>query len=125
MSDVKFEKTVPVLAVRNVVAAIAFYTHKLGFTCSYTDSPQTPGYAVVGRDEVVIHLQSHAPEEFGHGEGPELRFRVVNVDGLFEEYRTQDVFHSRTTLQDTPWGTREFAFFDPDGNGLFFYSIRQ
>jgi hypothetical protein len=23
--------------------------------------------------------------------------------------------------EDKPWGTREFAFFDPDRNGLTFY----
>ena len=24
-------------------------------------------------------------------------------------------------MRDTPWGTREFAFYDPDRNGLTFY----
>jgi hypothetical protein len=26
-----------------------------------------------------------------------------------------------TALRDTPWGTREFAFYDLNGNGLFLY----
>ena len=33
----------------------------------------------------------------------------------------RDVFHERTVLRETSWGTREFAFFDPDQNGLTFY----
>ena len=50
-----------------------------------------------------------------------LRFVIDDVDGLFEEYSDKGVFHSRTALADTAWGTREFAFYDMDGNGLFFY----
>lgn len=50
-----------------------------------------------------------------------LRFVVPQVEALFEEYKTKDVFRSRTALRDTAWGTREFAFYDPDGNGLTFY----
>ena len=44
-----------------------------------------------------------------------------DVEGLFEEYREQGVFHERTALRRTAWGTREFAFYDLDMNGLTFY----
>ncbi len=30
-------------------------------------------------------------------------------------------FHAMTALRDTAWGTREFAFYDLNGNGLLFY----
>jgi uncharacterized glyoxalase superfamily protein PhnB len=50
-----------------------------------------------------------------------LRFLIDDVDALFEEYADKGVFHERTALRDTPWGTREFAFYDCDGNGLTFY----
>ena len=40
---------------------------------------------------------------------------------LIAEYQDKQVFHDLTRLADTPWGTREFAFYDPDGNGLTFY----
>ena len=120
MNTARFQQIIPVLAVRNVSDAIAYYTAKLGFDLKYADQPQDPQYAVVGRDSVRIHLQSHDAADFA-GEMPELRFAVDDPDSLFEEYRTKDVFHSKTALRDTPWGTREFAFFDPDGNGLFFF----
>jgi catechol 2,3-dioxygenase-like lactoylglutathione lyase family enzyme len=115
-----FQKVIPVLAVRNVTDAIAFYTAKLGFELRGTDRSQDPNYAVVGRGGVRLHLQWHDEPDFA-GEMPELRFVIDDVDTLFEEYRTKDVFHSRTALRDTPWGTREFAFYDPDGNGLIFF----
>jgi uncharacterized glyoxalase superfamily protein PhnB len=50
-----------------------------------------------------------------------LRIYVDDPDALYDEYRGRNVFHDRTALSDTPWGTREFAFYDPDGNGLTFY----
>lgn len=52
-----------------------------------------------------------------------LRFVVEDVDGLFAEYQDKGVFHARTALENTEWGTREFAFYDADGNGLFFYRV--
>ncbi len=50
-----------------------------------------------------------------------LRFVVPAVLEVFDEYRDKGVFHERTALRDTPWGTREFAFYDPNQNGLTFY----
>ena len=50
-----------------------------------------------------------------------LRFLIEDPDALFEEYKSQNVFHDRTRLANTAWGTREFAFYDLDGNGLTFY----
>lgn len=123
MSTPRFEDVTPVLPVRNVANAVRYYTERLGFRLRFQDDPQTPHYAVVERDEVRLNLQSHDEADFA-GEGLEIRFRIDDVDGLFEEYRDKEVFHDRTALQDTPWGTREFAFFDPDGNGLFFYRTR-
>jgi uncharacterized glyoxalase superfamily protein PhnB len=71
---------------------------------------------------VEVHLQWHEPETFRTGvDTVSLRFLVEDVDGLYDEYTDKDVFHDRTALRNTPWGTREFAFYDPDGNGLFFY----
>ncbi len=50
-----------------------------------------------------------------------LRFLVDDVEQLYDEFRDKGVFHRRTAIRDTSWGTREFAFFDLYGNGLTFY----
>jgi uncharacterized glyoxalase superfamily protein PhnB len=50
-----------------------------------------------------------------------LRIVVDDPDALYEQYKARDVFHKVTKLADTPWGTREFAIYDPDGNALTFY----
>lgn len=121
MNKAKFEALHPVLPVRDVTAAITYYTQKLGFEWKFQDSPENPRYAGVGRDGVELHLQWHDAADFKSVEKLSLRFFIDDVDALFEEYQTPEVFHARTALQNTPWGTREFAFYDRDGNGLFFY----
>jgi hypothetical protein len=53
-----------------------------------------------------------------------LRLLVTDPDALHAEWPDSRVYHEQTTLRDTAWGTREFAFFDPDRNGLTFYRDR-
>jgi hypothetical protein len=50
-----------------------------------------------------------------------LRFLVEDPDALFSEYRQRGVSCSPNGVQDTPWGTREFALYDLDRNALTFY----
>ena len=119
----QFVDVVPVLPVRDISGAIHYYTEKLGFGLVFQDDPQEPCYAVLKRDGAALHVQWHEETDFKGVEAGTLmlRFSVDDPDALFEEYRDKGVFHDRTQLRDTPWGTREFAFFDPDGNGLTFY----
>lgn len=117
----QFKIVHPVLPARNVSEAVNYYTEKLGFHLTFQDSEKEPRYAAVVRDEVELHIQWHDEADFASVEKLALRFVIDDVDELFEEYRDKGVFHSRTALQNTPWGTREFAFFDLNGNGLFFY----
>ena len=109
------------LPSRDVAAAIGFYVGRLGFRLAFADSTRDPSYAGVRRDGIELHLQWHDAAEWSRVERPMLRFVVPDVEGLFEEYREQGVFHERTALRRTAWGTREFAFHDLDMNGLTFY----
>ena len=118
---VRFESVQPVLPTRDVAAAIGYYVGQLGFELAFADSTTDPGYAGLRRGGVEIHLQWHAPDEWERVERPMLRFVVPDVEELFEEYRDRDLFHERTALRRTEWGTREFAFYDLDMNGLVFY----
>jgi uncharacterized glyoxalase superfamily protein PhnB len=54
-------------------------------------------------------------------ERPHIRFFVPSIQKLYDEYKEAGVFHEKTALRVTPWGTREFAFYDPYSNGLTFY----
>lgn len=125
MRVTQFREVNPVLPVREVNNAIQYYTQKLGFRLRFQDDPQNPKYAGVERDGVRLHLQWHDPMDFReHVDTLMLRFRIEDVDALFAEYQDKELFHERTALRNTPWGTREFAFYDADGNGLTFYCNR-
>lgn len=121
MAAAKFIAVHPVLPVRDVPEAIAYYTDRLGFKLVFEYEGDSPGYAVIRRDDVELHLQWHDSSSFEMVERLNLRIFVESVDTLFDEYRDKGVFHDRTALRDTAWGTREFAFYDPDNNGLTFY----
>ena len=125
MSAPVFKNLSPVLPVRNVSDAVRYYTSKLGFELAFADSEDKLSYAGVRRDEIELHLQWHDESSFDLVEKLLIRFYVENVDALFEEYKDKDVFHANTALRDTEWGTREFAFYDPDKNGLIFYRDSQ
>lgn len=122
MSDAKLAAVHPVLPSQDVTAAIEYYTKRLGFTLRGQDSPDTPRYAVIERDDVQLHLQWHDPAEWNAVERPSLRIVAAGLDDLFAEYETKNIFQKSTTIRETPWGTREFAFFDGDSNGLTFYA---
>ncbi|WP_411894665.1 bleomycin resistance protein [Winogradskyella sp. A2] len=112
----------PILPVKNVNEALGYYCDKLGFMIAFKDPTDPNGYAGVKRDNIEIHLQWHDEKEWVAGlDRPMLRIYVDNIEALFEEYSTKNVFHKNTSLKEMPWGTKEFAFYDLYGNGLTFY----
>jgi hypothetical protein len=122
--------------VRDVRAAVAYYRDRFGF-----DAPhETDDFAVIARDDSVIHLWGATDEEWRERadlterpvcSGAEsfiagtasCRIEVADVDSLFQELEAAGVLHpvSRGGVGDTDFGTREFATLDMDGNLLTFF----
>jgi len=67
-----------------------------------------------------LQFQFQADFEAGTAGHATLRLVVDDPDALFREYADKGVFHDETQLRDTPWGTRKFAFWDLNHNGLTF-----
>ena len=129
-------RTIPALPCRDVPAAVAFYTGRLGFETLHHDG----GLAVLLRDDAVLHLWqsgdeswrtrgdvlerpvSTGAESFLAGTAS-CRIEVEGIDELYEELRAADVLHplSREGVDDTDFGTREFGTLDLDGNLVTFY----
>jgi len=105
----------PILGTRDFARGVAFYTELLGFNLLFSHNSNYAGFR---RDHVELHMQFQYEHEM---QTTRLRFFVDDPDALFAEFKPLDVFHDRTCLADTPWGTREFSFYDRDGNGLTFY----
>jgi catechol 2,3-dioxygenase-like lactoylglutathione lyase family enzyme len=132
---VRLNQTIPAMPVQDAAAAVAFYRDRLGFEVLHHDG----GFAVLCRDEAVLHLWEASDEawrERPSTEGPVIsgaesfiagtascRIKVEGVDRLFEELQESDVLHpvSRDGVAKTDFGTREFATLDLDGNLLTFF----
>jgi catechol 2,3-dioxygenase-like lactoylglutathione lyase family enzyme len=133
---VKLDQTIPAMPVRDMPRAVAFYRDCLGFEALHHDG----GYAVLRRDEAVVHLWESSDESWRKRDdvtdkpvcsGAEsflagtasFRVRVDGVDELFAEMQEADVLHpvSKEGVDDTDFGTREFATLDQDGNLVTFF----
>jgi catechol 2,3-dioxygenase-like lactoylglutathione lyase family enzyme len=116
---------VPVLMSRDVAASLRFYA-KLGFAVEFTDTPDAPRYAGIARDGVELHLQWQDASHWANTlDRPMYRFVVSALDTLYAEFLAAGALPASNPSPyaapaDTPWGTREFHFYDPDGNGLQF-----
>jgi len=110
--------THPILGTQDMQRAIEFYTQQLGFKLVFGDNAEPPNYVGFRRDAVELHMQFQFEHEMG---SIRLRFLVEDPDALFDEYRQRGVECAPNKVQDTPWGTREFALYDLDRNALTFY----
>jgi catechol 2,3-dioxygenase-like lactoylglutathione lyase family enzyme len=116
---------VPVLMSRDVGAAVAFY-RRLGFELEFQDTPAQPRYAGIVREGVILHLQWQDASHWANTlDRPMYRFPVRDLDALYAEFASAGALPVPNTSPyakpaDTPWGTREFHFYDIDGNGLQF-----
>ena len=112
----------PMFFTMDIPATLAYYKEKLGFECRGTWL-DPPIYAIVARDENVIHFRCAQPPTANPDKyGDELldAYLVVDdADGLQAEYAAQGVEFTRE-LGDTPWNSREFVLKDCDGRLLAF-----
>lgn len=128
-------QAIPALPIQDAAAAVAFYRDKLGFEVLHHDG----GFAVLARDEAVVHLWEAGDDSWRERDSIEkpvrsgaesflagtasCRIRVEGVDALYEELRAVDVLHpvSREGVSDEDYGAREFATLDADGNLVTFF----
>jgi catechol 2,3-dioxygenase-like lactoylglutathione lyase family enzyme len=113
-----FKETHPILGTRDIRRAIEFYTKRLGLELAFRDKTDPPNYVGFRRDAVELHMQFQFEHEMGT---IRLRFLVEDPDALFNEYRQRGI--ESNGVDDTLWGTREFALYDLDRNALTFYRI--
>lgn len=109
---------IPTLPSRALPATLAFYA-RLGFTgrlLGVNDS-----YGIVTRGALELHFFPHPllnPAESYAG----AYLRVADVETLYRDFRRVTLpahgIPRMETLADKPWGMREFALVDEDGNLL-------
>jgi catechol 2,3-dioxygenase-like lactoylglutathione lyase family enzyme len=101
--------------VRDLQAAVAWYTGVLGFEVDFTYPPgaATPTYIQFKRAEGA-NFSIMAAEPIGG----RFNFYVADVDGAWEKLK--DKAEVIEALFDTTYGTRKFTLRDPDGNEIGF-----
>jgi catechol 2,3-dioxygenase-like lactoylglutathione lyase family enzyme len=109
---------IPTLPSRSLPATLAFYA-RLGFSGRLLGAGDS--YAIVTRGELELHFFPHPLlDPAGCYAGAYLR--VAAVEPLYRAFRAAALpahgIPRMEPLGDKPWGLREFALVDEDGNLL-------
>jgi catechol 2,3-dioxygenase-like lactoylglutathione lyase family enzyme len=114
-------QVIPTLPSRSLLATIAFY-ERLGFEGELIGD----GYAIVTFGPIELHFFPHPelkPEECYSG----CYVRVEDVDRLHAQWLAANLpgkgIPRIEHVEDKPWGMREFALLDADGNLLKFGKV--
>lgn len=109
------QQAIPVLAALNIEKTVNFYKEKMGFDkIEWKDDH----YAFMGRDKFEIHFWKC--DHKIHPEHTSGYMHVTDAEKLYTEMGQSGVVHPNGPLKVRPWGMREFAILDEDGNRLKF-----
>ena len=109
------QRAVPVLASLDIFKTVDFYKERMGFD---KEGWKDKDYAVIGRDHIELHFWKCSSKKIP--KNTSCYIHVEDVDGLFKEMEANGVVHPNGPLTDQPWGMREFAVLDEDGNMIKF-----
>jgi len=114
-------EVIPTLPSRSLPATIVFYG-KLGFEGELIGEE----YAILSRGPIELHFFPHPalkPDECYSG----CYVRIENLDNLHSELLAAGLpehgIPRLERVEDKPWGMREFALLDNDGNLLKFGKV--
>jgi len=108
--------TVPIIPARDVATSAAFYRDMLQFAVKHIEDE----YGIVERDDIQIHFwgpSGIAPT----ASNTMIRIEVTEIETLYAECAERGIVHPNAPLREQPWGLREFAIGDLDGNLVTFF----
>jgi catechol 2,3-dioxygenase-like lactoylglutathione lyase family enzyme len=114
MTEVDCRQHHAILAVRDVRAAVDFYTEKLGFWCAFIEG-EPPHFAGVNLGEVQIFLERGNPGSGDCG----VYFVVSDADALYALHRANGV-EVVEPIDNRDYGLRDYSVRDLDGYRLSF-----
>ena len=113
-----YDLAIPTLPCRSMSATVEFYK-RLGFEGGAHEFNSE--YAILRRGAVELHFFAHkelVPAESSAG----CYIRVLDVESIYRAISPSQLPRTgiprMDTLEDKPWGLREFSVVDPDGNLL-------
>lgn len=125
---------IPAFPSKNISSSVIFYQDKLGFTIKH----QEKGFAILCRNKIELHLWQADDERWRNKSttdkspvvsGAEsfiagthsCRIELIGVDELYEQLKPLNIIHPNAPIENKPWGTREFAALDNEGNLITFF----
>ena len=111
-----FIAAVPVLASLDIERSAEFFVAKLGFTKVHVAAG---AYGIVSNGPVEIHFWACADRLIA--QATSCRVQVRSIEQLHQQCQQNAIVHPKAQLETKPWGAREFAILDPDGNLITFY----
>ena len=114
----RFESIMPEMPVRNLSAAVEFYTKVLGFRLEHLHNDE---YAVMRREAARIGLMRATPE-WPPGIGRMYAF-IRGIEEFFAAVEGSVAPAGGKVIESLaprPYGLKDFAISDPDGNRLGF-----
>jgi uncharacterized glyoxalase superfamily protein PhnB len=123
----KLMGVVPILFVRDVTKAVAFYVDMLSFQRDFLHG-NPPFYGAVSRDGVCLHLRFVHETNFAEISAREgslilASIEVSDVKALFAEFEARGVVFPQRLVKQA-WGGLDFHVRDPDGNQISFVEYR-
>ena len=114
----------PFFIVSDVARSIAFYQNILGFQTRYQHPPETPFFAIIGRDGAQLFIKAGEVAPMPNStRDPAMRWdayvSAFDPDSIAADFAARGATFSRA-LADTHDGLRGFEIEDPDGYVLFF-----
>jgi catechol 2,3-dioxygenase-like lactoylglutathione lyase family enzyme len=115
---VEFKRVAPVFPVQSVSIALALY-RRLGFegTAYGEAGADDPEYGFLACGPVTLHL-ARTPNLDPKTSISACYLYVSDADALYAAWQTTGIGSGLKPPTDTPYGLREFAYIDPDGNLL-------
>jgi|SRR5450432_528833 hypothetical protein len=108
---------IPILPSRSLIDTLTFY-RRLGFDGEIHGHGD---YAIIRRGTVELHFFTH--RELRPAESSAMCYiRVLDAAGTYHSFMAAELprkgIPRQDALEDKPWGMREFAIVDADGNLL-------
>jgi uncharacterized glyoxalase superfamily protein PhnB len=123
MTEVVFRPAVPILLVRDVSRAAAFYVDRLGFARDFLYG-DPPFYGSVSRGDARLHLRHVGRPNFADLAALEVSLIVATIEvsdvrALHDEFVVRGVEFAQG-IESHEWGGTDFQVADPDGNRISF-----
>lgn len=113
---IKHKQTIAVLSSSDLKRDIAWYAEYTGFGLLF----EQEGYAGLHRDGMELHLQWHNNTPDDPVYGGVVKFFVDDIEQVVEEFVERGTITLNRYRKESPWGTKEFGFYDLNKNAIYF-----